>query len=224
MTAVPQPAPPPVEPAPLAALREPPVDIGREQARAEAERELLRPGYQQEPPVDRLWRKVTEFLGDLLDGVGTSTGGVISLVVITALLAVLTALLVWALRRMSRAGRTRGMGEPRPERTATEHRAAAQRHAAEGNWREAIQERLRAIARDLEERAIVSPLPGRTAMELAETAGRALPSHAAALREAARVFDDVTYGAAPGSRDAYLMLTGLDERLRTAGVTPEVAS
>lgn len=196
----------------------PPVEVGRDQARREAERELHRPEYQQESLIDWLWRRLTDFLGDLLDSGTGSAGGVISLVVIGVILAVLAALLLWALRRMSRAGGDAGGVFDLPELSAAEHRSAAQRHAADGNWRAAIQERLRAIARDLEERAIVSPLPGRTATELAETAGAALPSHAVALRQAARVFDDVTYGQSPGTRKAYLQLTDLDDDLRKARV------
>ncbi|WP_449066361.1 DUF4129 domain-containing protein, partial [Planomonospora algeriensis] len=58
---------------------------------------------------------------------------------------------------------------------------------------------LRAVARDLEERAVVEELPGRTADELAAEAGRALPGFAGELAEAARLFDDVTYGDLPGT-------------------------
>ncbi|WP_055478014.1 DUF4129 domain-containing protein [Sphaerimonospora mesophila] len=203
----------------------PPVDVGRDQARQEAERELQRPDYRHESLVDWLWRKFTEFLGDLADSGTGSAGGVISLIVIGVILAALAALLLWALRRMSRvSGAGAGGVFDRAELSAAEHRTAAQRHAAEGNWRAAIQERLRAIARDLEERAIVSPLPGRTATELAETAGAALPSHAVALRRAARVFDDVTYGEVPGTQKAYLQLTTLDDSLRKARVSLEAAT
>ncbi|MFC0862769.1 DUF4129 domain-containing protein [Sphaerimonospora cavernae] len=210
---------------PIASPIGPPVDIGRDQARQEAEGKLLRSGYEQESPVDWLWRKFDEFLGDLLDAGTNSAGGVMSLIVIVVILVVLAALLLWALRRMARGGRTgEGAVFDQAELTAAEHRAAAGRHAADGNWRAAVQERLRAIARDLEERAIVSPLPGRTAMELAETAGTALPSHAAALRQAARVFDDIAYGDVPGTRQAYLTLTALDDSLRKARISLDAAT
>ncbi|WP_232326605.1 DUF4129 domain-containing protein [Microbispora sp. ATCC PTA-5024] len=195
-------------------------DVGREEARREAARELLRPVYQHESVLDRMWRTFTQFLGDLLDAGGGTAGGVLSLVLIVVVLVALAALLLWALRRMSR---DRGAGAggvfERGELTAAEHRAAAGRLAAEGDWSGAIRERLRAVARDLEERAIVTPLPGRTAMELADVAGRALPDHAADLRAVARVFDDVTYGEVPGTREAYETMAGLDERLRAARVS-----
>lgn len=196
-----------------------PVDVGRDQAAGEAARELMRAGYEREALLDRLWRELTQAVGDLMSGGGSGAGGVTSLVVIVVVLAVLAALLLWVMRRLSRAaGRTAGAVFGERERTAAEHRAEAERLAAEGGWAGAIRERLRAIARELEERGVVGPMPGRTAMELAETAGQALPTHAADLRTAARLFDDVTYGEAGGTREGYLALTALDERLRSARV------
>lgn len=200
-----------------AALLASPVDVGRDQAAREAARELSGPGYQHEPLLDRLQREFSQFLGDLMSGGGTGEGGVVSLVVIALILAVLAVLLLWALRRLPGGRRTKS-GEVfgQRERTAAEHRAEAERLAAGGDWAGAIRERLRAIARELEERAVVSPMPGRTAVELAEAAGRALPPHAADLRAGARLFDDVTYGGAEGTREGYLTLAALDERLRSA--------
>ncbi|MEV7807321.1 DUF4129 domain-containing protein [Microbispora sp. NPDC088329] len=199
-----------------AALLASPVDVGRGQAAREAARELSGAGYQHESLVDRLQREISQVLGDLMNG-GTGEGGVVSLVVIVVVLAVLAMLVLWALRRFSGGRRTEsGAVFGQRERTAAEHRAEAERLAAEGGWAGAIQERLRAVARELEERAVVRPMPGRTAMELAEVAGQALPPHAADLRTAARLFDDVTYGGAGGTREGYLTLTALDERLRSA--------
>jgi hypothetical protein len=202
------------------------VDIGREDAQRQAAEELIKSAYQQESPSDTLWRKFEQFLGDLLDAAdGATGGGVLSVIVIGAILLVLGGLLLWSLRRMSR-GRSaveNGIFGERA-RSAAEHRAAAQRLAAESAWTAAMQERLRAIARDLEERVIVSPLPGRTAMELADAAGQALPSHAADLTAAARLFDDVTYGETTGTEQGYATLTRLDDRLRGARVISEASA
>ncbi|NEA03407.1 DUF4129 domain-containing protein, partial [Streptomyces sp. SID10116] len=72
--------------------------------------------------------------------------------------------------------------------------AASEAHAARAHWSQAVQERMRAVVRALEERALLDPRPGRTADEAAAEAGRTLPSHTDRLRAAARAFDDVTYG------------------------------
>lgn len=92
-------------------------------------------------------------------------------------------------------------------RTAAEHRRAADEAAAAGRWDVAVQERFRAIARALDERALVTLGPGRTADEVAREAAVVLPAHADELREAARVFDDVRYGGRPAGPTQ-------DERLR----------
>jgi len=204
----------------------PPIDIGREEARRQATRELLGPEYAEEPLIDRLWRQVNQFLGDLLDQ--ESVGVVGSLAARAALLAIVVGIVVSVLLVARRA-----VGSPvsRPgdlfgdsRRTAAEHREAAERLAAEARWAEAVRERLRAVARDLEDRVIVDSTPGRTAGELAAEAGRALPALAAELAAAARVFDDVTYGEVPGTPEAYRIMCELDEHLRAAPVTPVAAS
>ncbi|MEV0591251.1 DUF4129 domain-containing protein [Nonomuraea cavernae] len=197
--------------------------IGREEAARQAAAELLRAEYAKESLPDRLYRQFSQFLGDLLDaaGGGGTTGGIIAAVIITLIIVGVIVLVSWQLRKTSRrnsAGQAALFDERRL--TAAEHRLAAEAHAAEGRYTEAIQERLRAIARDLEERALVDGMPGRTADELAAEAGRALPEFAHELAAAARSFDDVTYGGESGTRAAYDTMTGLDERLRLARPVP----
>lgn len=193
--------------------------VGREEAARRAAEELLKPGYERESLLDEAYRRFTQFIGDMLDAVsgGGAVGSVIAAAVILLILAGLIALIAWQLRKTSRrrAGAAGGVfGEHRLG--AAEHRQAAERLAASERWAEAIRERLRAIARDLEERALVDGLPGRTAAELAAEAGLALPGFAHELSAAARSFDDVTYGGVPGTRAAYDAMSDLDERLRQA--------
>lgn len=193
--------------------------IGRDEAQRQAAEELAKPGYQHESFVDSAYRHVQEFLGDLLDSAagGGSAGGIIAAVVIVLVLAAIVFVIVWSLRKTSRGTAGRG-GDlfGAQAMTAAEHRAAAEALAAEGRWGEAVQERLRAIARDLEDRALVDGAPGRTADELATDAGRALPAFADELSRASRDFDDVTYGGVPGTPQAYQVMSALDEKLRQA--------
>ncbi|MEV7005725.1 DUF4129 domain-containing protein [Streptosporangium sp. NPDC051022] len=201
--------------APLAAV---PIDIDRDRAAREAAQELLKPEYAGESLIDRVMRWVNQFIGDLLDqeSIG-AVGSVAARIVLLAIVVAAVFALAMVARRTTRDGvaRREGVfGEGR--RTAAEHRDAAERLAAQELWAEAIRERLRAVARDLEDRVIVDSTPGRTAGELAAEAGLALPDHAAELAAAARVFDDVTYGEVPGTPDSYGLMRDLDERLRTA--------
>ncbi|MEV8636299.1 DUF4129 domain-containing protein [Streptosporangium sp. NPDC051023] len=195
-----------------------PIDIDRGEAANQALQELLKPEYAKENLIDRVMRGVNQFIGDLLDqeSVGV-VGSVAARIVLAAIVAAAILAVVMIARRTARRGTARRegvFGDGR--RTAAEHRDAAERLAAQERWAEAIRERLRAIARDLEDRVIVDSTPGRTAGELAAEAGRALPGFAAELATAARVFDDVTYGEVPGTPDSYGVMRDLDEHLRAA--------
>lgn len=196
----------------------PPVTVPRAPARRTAEDELSEPAYHQDDPgllrriLDWLWEHVGDLLGSAADA---SPGGAVGLLVI---LVVVVLLLVALRMRLGppRRGSTDGgatLFEARPG-TAADHRAAADAHAAEHRWSEALQERMRAIVRSLEERALLDPQLGRTADEAATEAGRALPGHADELRAAARAFDEVTYAARAADEAAYTRVRDLDRTLR----------
>ncbi|MEU6965977.1 DUF4129 domain-containing protein [Streptomyces chrestomyceticus] len=195
-----------------------PVRVPRVPAREAAERELADPRYHQNDPnllqraLDWLWDRI----GDLFEAAAGATPGgwtgLLAIVLVVLLLAVALRLRLGALRRTPTSGGGALFGD-RP-RTAAEHRAAAERHAADSRWTEAVQERMRAIVLALEERTLLTPGPGRTADEAASEAGRVLPAHAERLRAAARTFDDVTYGGRPGTAQEYAALSTLDTDLR----------
>ncbi|MGW4637826.1 DUF4129 domain-containing protein [Sphaerisporangium sp. NPDC004334] len=193
-------------------------DIGRDEARRRAVEELVKPEYQQESLVERAFRLFQEFIDGLFDSApGGVPGGVLALLAVLLVVVALAALLLWQARRATGARRAAAEGLFGPKaRTAEEHRAEAERLAGESRWAEAVQERLRAIARDLEDRAIVAPQAGRTADELAAEAGRELPALAPALAAAARLFDDVTYGQAPGTPEGYRSVAELDAGVAAA--------
>lgn len=203
-----------------------PGPVGRDQARELARHELRRSIYHRDEPsvLDRVLRKVTDWLNSLLNRLpGNHTGGGESwaaLVILLALLILVAAAVWWRVGNIRRNAAERdGLLEGRLT-TADGHRARAEAHAAAGEWAHAIRERLRAIARDLEERAILEPRPGRTADELAIEAGDALPDHAEDLTAAVRVFDDVWYGGREADADGHRRLTELDDRLRSARPAP----
>ncbi|MFD7667608.1 DUF4129 domain-containing protein [Streptomyces sp. NPDC059788] len=195
-----------------------PVQIPRVPAREAAERELSDPRYHQNDPnlLQRALNWFWERIGDLFDAAAGATPGgwtgLLAIVLVVLLLAVALRLRLGALRRTPTSGGGALFGD-RP-RTAAEHRAAAERHAADHRWTEAVQERMRAIVLALEERSLLTPGPGRTADEAASEAGRVMPAHSDRLRAAARTFDDVTYGGRPGTEQEYALLSTLDTELR----------
>ncbi|MFB4313310.1 DUF4129 domain-containing protein [Actinomadura sp. 21ATH] len=204
-----------------------PEPIGREEAEELARRELEKPIYQRDQPswLERVLDRVGEWLRELMNrGVDPSAhgndGGYVSLVVILLLVAAAIGLVAWLMwGRGNVRSRREALLDEKPT-TARDHRTAAEEHAAAGDWPKAIRERLRAIARDLEERAVLAPQPGRTADELAAEAGAALPELAGGLRDGVRIFDDVWYGDRPGSAESYARMKALDERVRAARPRP----
>ncbi|MEV5233316.1 DUF4129 domain-containing protein [Streptomyces pseudogriseolus] len=201
---------------------EPPVTLPRDPAREAARRELSKQMYHENDPswlqraLDAFW----DWVGELFGAASTATpGGALGLVVVIVAALAVVAALWWRLgtpRR--RPAAAPALFDDRP-RSAAEHRAAAEAHAAQGHWNQAVQERMRAVVRALEERALLDPRPGRTADEAAAEAGRALPAHTDRLRTAARDFDDVTYGGRSATEDTYRRLAALDadlERTRPA--------
>jgi hypothetical protein len=200
--------------------------IGRDEAGDLARRELEKRIYHQDDPslVERLFEQINEWIESLnrtiTGGRPSTSGGWIALGVIVGLLVLVAAAIMWRLGAVRRAAAAkRPLLADRPM-TAGDYRAAAERHAAAGEWAEAIRARLRAIAKDLEERVILEPRPGRTADELATEAGAALPDVAADLTAAVRVFDDVWYGDRPGTAEGYAQLARLDDRVAAAKPRP----
>ncbi|MFF4830874.1 DUF4129 domain-containing protein [Streptomyces sp. NPDC001315] len=204
---------------------EPPVTIGRDPAREAARRELSKGVYHQNDPglIERAMNAFWDWVGRLLDTASTATpGGALGLVVIVLAVIAVLAALWWRLGTPHRRPTSSpALFDDRP-RTAAEHRAAAEAHAAQGHWNQAVQEHMRAIVRSLEERALLDVRPGRTADEAAAEAGRALPDHTDRLRTAARDFDDVTYGGRRASEQSYHRIAELDRDLERT--KPQLAS
>ena len=195
---------------------DPPLTVPRDPAREAARRELSKRMYHENDPslVQRALDAFWEWLGKLLNAASTATpGGSLGLIVIILAVIAVLAALWWRLgtpRRQPTSSAT--LFDDRP-RSAADHRAAAEAHAAQGHWNQAVQERMRALVRALEERALLDVRPGRTADEAAAEAGRALPAHTDPLRTAARDFDDVTYGGRSATEQSYHRIAELDRDL-----------
>ncbi|QKW06833.1 DUF4129 domain-containing protein [Streptomyces sp. NA04227] len=206
---------------------EPPVTDPRVPAREAARRELSEREYREHEPglvqraLDAFWDWLNDILGTAS---GATPGGGLGLTVVVLAVLALLGLLWWRLgtpRRTPAAASGAALFTDRP-RSAAEHRAAAEAHAAQAHWNQAVQERMRALVRALEERALLEPRPGRTADECADEASRPLPAFGERLRAAARSFDDVAYGGRTATRSSYEQLAALDHEVERA--KPELSA
>ena len=201
--------------------------IDRDAAHEAAQRELSKPIYPKESPTERLRDWINEFLDRLIDKGSAVPGGWFTIAV---LLTVLAVAIIVAIRIARRTMKTNRKGDFQlfgaAELSAAEHRATAERFAAEGNWTSAIRHRLRAVARQLEDGGVLNTMPGRTANELARDAAKFLPELAFQLSDAAASFNDVAYGEWPGTEPAYRNIAELDERIRSQrfAAAPDSAS
>lgn len=207
--------------------------IGRRAAQRLAREELSKPAYHPATSLaQRIIAAIVRLLGKIIHAAsGAVPGGWWGLVGLAALAVIVIAgLRAW----MGPVGRTHRRGSPlAPQgtaRTARDHRSEAERLAGAGDYATAIRECLRAVAAELDERGVLPARTGRTADEFAAEAGRALTAHAQALREAARLFDEVFYGQRPGTRAGYERLRELDRqvianapRVARAAVVPSSA-
>jgi hypothetical protein len=202
-----------------------PVRPGREEARSWALDELSRREYADSRPG--VLERLVEWLLRHLQGIG-SVDSASSLVVLGILTAGLVTVVTWGVWRAGGLGRTARRHELAvlgdPTATAADHRAAADRAAAAGDWSAAVLHRFRAIARALEEDAVLSPQPGRTADEVAREAGRRLSPLSGDLLAGARTFDDVHYGHRRVDRAADERMRALDDAVRRARPTAAAAT
>ncbi|MGE5694302.1 MAG: DUF4129 domain-containing protein [Candidatus Sericytochromatia bacterium] len=190
--------------------------IDRDAAHDAAQRELSKPIYPKEQFSDRLNEWISDFLYRIISKASDVPGGWFTVAVLLTLLAVAVVVAVRIARRTMRTNRKGDFSLfGAAGLTATEHRATAERFAAERNWSVAIRHRLRAIARQLEENGVLNAVPGRTANELAANAGRVFPDLRAELVDGATSFNDVTYGERPGTEAAYRDITILDNHIRS---------
>ena len=202
----------------------PTIDIDRDAAHEAAQHELAKPIYPKSSLTERLMDWVDELFYKLASATAEVPGGWFTLSVLLILLVIAIVVAVRIARRTmrtNRGGEYTLFGEH--ELSAAEHRATAEQYAAADNWAAAIRHRLRAVARQLEESAVLDPVPGRTASELARDAGRVIPNLAAELSRAAEAFNDVTYGERPGTEPAYRMIADLDDHLRSPTPASDVS-
>lgn len=191
----------------------PTIDVDRETAHDAAVRELARPIYPKASLGDRISAWLSDLLHRFLDSGAGLPGGWLTIVVLGLLVAAALAVAVRIARNTLGGRRSGGLHAGRIL-SAADHRGRAEDFAAQGDWVNAIRQRVQAIGRELEENGVLNPVAGRTAAEMARDAGAAIPHCGAELSAAATVFNDVTYGEREGTEQEYRSISALDDRVR----------
>jgi Domain of unknown function (DUF4129) len=193
-----------------------PGPVTRGAAQAAARAELTKRGYHRNDPslVERALVWFLKKLGRLLDAsVNHAPGHGIGLLLIVAIMAGVVVLIVARVGGLRRSPRIDTAIFGVEETTADDHRRRAVQYADGTEWALAVREWLRAIARELEQRGLLDPRPGRTADELCHEAGTQLPAVAGDLAAATSAFDAVWYGGRPATGADEQLLRGLDSRI-----------
>lgn len=189
-----------------------------DEARSLLRRELLRPEYQDSDLLGRLTRWLQRVFSSLLGNAADVPLLSFVALVVVLLLLVLAAVLV--LSRLRRSGAAAAPATPAllDERvTSAEWRARAEAALASGDATTAVVEAYRALAVRQVERRRIDDVPGATAHEVGEMLAAAAPRHAAAVRQAATLFDLALYGEHPASAEQARTLLELDDLLAERG-------
>ncbi|MGO1975305.1 MAG: DUF4129 domain-containing protein [Propionibacteriaceae bacterium] len=198
-----------------------PIDIGRAEARQRAAAELQKSKYGGMPD----WlERFLEWLFALADRLAnpdvsmTGNPGQNLVVLITgAILLLGLAFIIWrvGLPRWRQRGK-HGTVDIDSTVAPQDYRSLAEQAAAAQDWAAAVRDRFRAVVRELEDRTILDVRPSRTALEVAHTASRWLPSAREHLDDGADLFNDVVYGERPATAAAYAAMVVVDEAVVAA--------
>lgn len=173
------------------------LDPDRDQARELLLDELQKPEYNRpESFITRALGWLMERLNGLIEFLPGSNG--LSTLLLGVVLAVVILAAYFAIRGTRRTRRLtdRATGPVLEEAglSAADYRARAGAAARAGNWDAVLLDSYRAIAADVDERALLDELPGTTAREIAVGLHGPFPDHGTSLIEAADAFDAVCYG------------------------------
>lgn len=199
-----------------------PITPDGDEARRWAEEELSRSEYAQgESWIDVLERWLEDFFNGLDNPFGrVGLGGIpdaLLWIVIASIVAGIVLYLVLGPLRQARRARASTAVFDDDERSIDELRAAIVAAEDSLDWSAAAIERFRLIVRLLDERGVVSVVPGMTALECALAAHSAAPASARELDWAADLFDGIRYGHAAAIRSDAERMATLERALASVG-------
>ncbi|MGA7206977.1 MAG: DUF4129 domain-containing protein [Specibacter sp.] len=209
--------------APFAALAaltfDVPVTPGADEARRWAAEELAKKAYKDAKPglAGQIVAWLKEAFNEFLNKLGALNGNVGLLVAMGVVVVVAIACVLIIRPRLNRRkSRQAAIFDGPVLLTAAGHRTLARSAVERGDLATAVSEQFRAMVRAAEERAVITPTPGRTAAEVAADLGRAFPLQEKALARATEIFNSVRYGHADPTLALYEELLATDNALAAA--------
>lgn len=193
-----------------------PVTPDADEARRWAAEELSKQLYLDAKPgplqefLSWLWQEFQDFLNAL--GSLESNLGLL-LVLGIAVVVIIAAVLVIRPRLNRRRAKAAGIFAGAAQTTSDGHRVLAAQAEAAGDLATAIAETFRAMVRSAEERDVLAPAPGRTAVEVTAELAHAFPELETSLHRAAGTFDAIHYGHAQPTPGLYAEFVDLDVAL-----------
>lgn len=190
-----------------------------DRARSLLQEELAKQEYAAAQPslFDRIASGFLDWFTGLFDASRSGAPPVLlTVALIVLVVVVVVALLLFGLPRINRRSSAAALFGEDDRRTADELRRAAEAALGRGDFRLAVLERFRALARSLDERTLVQVFPGTTAAAFARAAGTRFEDERQALASAATLFDGVRYDDRPATRDDAVSVGALDDRLAAA--------
>ncbi len=168
-------------------------------------------------PMEIFWRAVLDWIVNAFDG-ARSLDSELGVVLLGLAALVVIGLTVWFVRpRLNAAARQQGEIFAGTEvLEAVQHRRLGAAAARSGRYDDALTETLRAVIRSAEERTLIDPAPGRTAVEASQLVGARFPDHFPEMQWLAARFNEVRYGGGHASQEDYERARVVDQRLEKA--------
>ncbi|WP_051619954.1 hypothetical protein [Haematomicrobium sanguinis] len=195
-------------------------DLSKDEARRMLEDELSKAQYQ--PTIaDWIGERIGDFfrwLGDVIDNVRQVDPAIGTLLFAAVIIAVVLFIVLFVRPRIAArsAAKEKVMFDGDARLSASSHRKRAEQAARAGQFNEAVRERVRAIARSAEERALVDATATLTVSEFTRAVGRAVDIDGAMLAWLASSFNAFAYADVEATGNDYERVVDIDRLIEAA--------
>jgi len=187
-----------------------PDEIRRAAHEIVARREFRQP---RRTPVQAVLDWISRQLDHILNHLPYRRGNLIGWLIAALGVAVIVVLLVRFARNVQRDPGSAVDVDADVGRPATDWQAEAAAHEADGEWREALRCRYRAMVAALAARGLIDEVPGRTSGEYRVAVSRAVPGAAPDFAGATELFERAWYGAKPTGPEDSARFRELSDRV-----------